>query len=260
LFSTATGELTDVSCALPLDDRKRIDQLTIDLFSEIPYADKAARRAASLRVNWMSDELQASFVARETNALRAEYAGRSECCFDPPPESTFRCPRCRNGSMRLNPVQVIARCKAECGHEYRWLDSEDRGCPNCGYRPHAFRTESEERFAGRRRTVCYCPCSTSTDCVSHQDGFCPKCGSLPDSYVVDDACFCGMHHELMLPYFAPGNFLFIESESRWVADRFPNAKHWGDAPDVSHSAPSSYCASCESDHRHWRQLHVSSNG
>jgi hypothetical protein len=73
---------------------------------------------------------------------------------------------------------------------------------------------------------------------------------LPDRYRAEGHSFCGIHHELLRPYRAPANYLFIETASRWVDDRFPNAKLWGDA-ESDDAVASSYCAACELDHRRW---------
>jgi predicted nucleic-acid-binding Zn-ribbon protein len=206
------------------------------------------------------DEIHKSFIEREAITLRNQYALDDAVLFDPSLQSAFRCPDCGNDSLVLDQVHVTAICKADCGHEYEWLDSETAGCPRCGYRPHRFQTEHEPRFADRPRSICWCPCSSSTDAISHVDAYCPKCGELPDEYQVDGVVFCGIHYERLLPYELPANFLFIENESRWVARHFPNGKLWGDASVNADSREGSYCPSCESDHQRWLQSHVINDG
>jgi len=260
LFSTDTGTLTDVPVSLPTEDRNRIDQQQFALYHETPRDDKHARREASAKMKAFDDEIHKSFIKRETITLRNQYALDAEGVFDPPLQSTYCCPDCGNDSLVLDQVHVIAICKADCGYEYEWPDSETAGCPRCGYRPHRFQTEHEPRFADRPRTTCWCPCSSSTDTASHVDGYCPKCGELPDGYQVDGFEFCGIHDERLLPYELPANFLFIETESRWVAHQFPNAKLWGDASTNEENREGAYCPSCESDHQRWLRSHVKNDG
>jgi hypothetical protein len=134
------------------------------------------------------------------------------------------------------------------------------GCPKCGDRPHRFQTDHERPFVNHPRTTCWCPCSCSTDSTSHVDGYCPKCGRLPDEYQVDGVVFCGIHHERLRPYDLPADFLFAETESRRVAQQFPNAKLWGDASANEEIRPGSYCPACESDHQRWLESHPLFNG
>src|SRR5206468_5430499 len=138
--------------------------------------------------------------------------------------SMFPCPQCGRDTLRIDQAYVTAFCRSDCGREYQWHDSEQQGCPKCNHRPHRFAVDTDATFVGQCRTESFCPCSSSLDSVSHLDAYCPKCGHVPNSYQTDGHSFCGIHHEWLRPYQAPENFLFIETASRWVADRFPNAK------------------------------------
>ncbi len=260
VFSTDTSTLTDVRAALPKADLDRIDHLSFKIYRQTPSDDKERRREASAKMESLSRETHDQFIDRETRLLRDRFASTQNCVFDPAPDTVFPCPVCNNHSLILKKVHVVAFCNADCGHEYEWPDSETSGCPRCGYRPHRFQTEHEEQFANHPRTICWCPCSSSTDAISHVDGYCPKCGELPNEYQLHDVVFCGMHHERLLPYELPANFLFIETESRWVAHRFPNAKLWGDAAPGEEKHAGLYCPLCESDHQRWLQSHAVNDG
>ena len=183
--------------------------------------------------------------------FRHQYGTDDSSYFDPPLGTTFLCPQCKKQTLKLKLVSVIAYCRTCCEHLYDWPDSEMSGCPECGHRPHRFKTECETEFKDERRTICCCPCSSSTNCISHHDGYCPKCGELPSIYLVDGANYCGKHCERMIGYNCPANFLFIETDSRWAANNFPNAKLWGDAKSGSNGHATSYCVSCESDRQRW---------
>lgn len=235
LFSTRTGQLTDVSRSLPDPEVEQIQLSKVQ-----------------------AHKLHRPFIESVTRELVNQFASQSDCVFDPPPQSTFRCPQCGNDTLTLNHVHVIAICKADCGHEYQWPDSEEHRCPECDCRPHAFRTESEEQFASQPRTICSCRCSSATDCTSHVDGYCPKCGRLPSAYHADNKQFCGMHHEVMLPYNVPGNFIFMHPHA--PTEKFQNAKRWGDAIDTSDGLSGSYCLLCETDRKRWLERHCENDG
>jgi hypothetical protein len=256
LYCTTTGALTDVLCALPAEDRKRIDRLSLDAFVQIPRDDNDGRREASARIERQTRRIREEFFESRRRLFDQEYAVQRPYKFDPRPGTVLDCPSCRNKTLTVEQVAVEAHCKSDCGHRHQWPDSEAAGCPKCGHRPHRFRTEIEPRLAGLPRTTCSCRCSSSTDCVSHGDGFCPKCGELPVVYETGGEHFCGIHHEPMLPYRVPANFLFVETDSRWVAEQFPNAKLWGDAPGGTGCVPGLCCTACESDHQRWLERPV----
>ena len=235
VFNTTTGQLTDVSRSLPDSE---VDQIQLSKIA--------------------ADKLHRPFLESVTRELRIQFASQPDCVFEPPSESSFPCPQCGNDTLTLNHVQVIAICKPDCGHEFQWADSEQHGCPKCDHRPHGFRTETEEQFAGQPRVICSCRCSSATDCTSHADGFCPKCGRLPSAYRVGNKRFCGMHHEEMLPYNVPGNFIF--NLPRAPTDVFPKAKFWGDAPDEADSVSSFYCVKCEAEYQRWIESHSENDG
>lgn len=251
VFHPDDATLVDVLAALPDDLRKHIDQHQFNLYHQTPRDDKAARREASAQMQAFDDEIRTGFINEATDELQRRYGADASCIFDPSLDTSFLCPQCRESTLELKQTSVIAFCRTGCEHTYEWQDSEMSGCPRCGHRPHRFKMEYESEFSDECRTVCWCPCSSSTDCISHHDGYCPKCGDLPDTYDIDGASYCGRHHERLTNYDCPANFLFIETDSRWVAHRFPNAKLWGDADAGSDSLATSYCVSCESDHQHW---------
>lgn len=255
-YAIATGALTDVYRSLPDNDHKRIDQHSIDLFAAIPHTDLAGRREVSADCQRLLNDVHSTFITREFKLLSEQYASQNEVVFNPAVGDELQCPRCGRKKLSLVQVKVIASCKADCGQEYPWRDSEEIGCPKCGYRPHRFRTEIEDSFVGQPRTICSCPCSSTVDCTSHVDGYCPKCGRLPNTYRIGGKPFCGMHHQPMQQYHAPGNFLFIESESRCAASQFPNAKFWGDAPHADDGIALPYCPRCESDQQRWLRSQV----
>jgi len=258
LFSIGEGALSDVRAALPKSVRKRIDELQFDIYHQTPRDDKMARRHATARMREIEDAIRRTFIERQQATLRNRYESDGTCVFDPPPNSRFRCPDCGDDSLILDQVRVVAVCKADCAHEYDWPDSEEHGCPQCDYRPHAFRAESEARSEEHARTICFCPCSSTTDCTSHTDGYCPKCGALPDVYTVKEESFCGEHHEEMIPYNVPSNFVFrLPNAPR---GRVPNAKFWGDATDESDSVAGSYCVLCENEYRSWLESQNDDDG
>ena len=197
-----------------------------------------------------ASEIHSPFLDSITRDLLAEYANKDDELFAPAIGDTFRCPNCSNNTLRIVAVLVTAFCNTDCGHEYQWHDSEEPGCPRCNHRPHRFRIEAEDEFTRNDRTFSHCPCSSSMDSASHADAYCPKCGELPVRYHVNNQSYCGIHHTPMAPYSAPSNFLFIEAAARWVSDRFPNAKLWGNS-EADDSLPSTYCPTCESDHQVW---------
>ncbi len=256
VFNTAAGTLSDVLAALPQEDRERIDLRNFDIYMQTPRDDMPRRREMSLAMQAFDDEVSSNFITRETIALRNHYSADETCIFDPPLAATFFCPQCGGETLSLKQVSVIAFCKTGCAHEYQWLDSETAGCPKCGHRPHRFQMEHEFEYSSFPRTICGCACSSSTDCLSHIDGYCPKCGNLPADYEVGGVHFCGRHHEPFVDYRCPSNFLFIEADSRWAAARFPNAKLWGDARSGDESMPGSYCVTCESDRLRWLESHA----
>src|SRR5205814_1328437 len=90
-------------------------------------------------------------------------------------EAQLFCPRCHERHLRLAQVGVWANCRTDCSHRYRWVDSEEQGCPRCGHRPHSFEIEEEPAVLGSSGCVCSCGCSSYTVCRSHEDVFCPKC-------------------------------------------------------------------------------------
>jgi rubredoxin len=227
VLDTSTGQLTDRSLSLPKDQ--------VDLI-----------QLSKVR----ADALHRPFVESATQELLSHYAGQPQYAFNPDISSTFKCPNCHLSKLRLDQVFVKAFCRSDCDHAYQWFDSEQHGCPKCDYRPHRFEADTDAMFAGHSRTESCCPCSSSMNSASPIDAYCPKCGQLPTSYQMNGLSFCGNHHERLVPYQAPGNFLFIETPSRWVADRFPNAKLWGDA-DSDDSIASTYCPACELDHQRW---------
>jgi hypothetical protein len=256
VFSLTTGKLDDVLAELPADGRQGIHREQFEIYDRTPRDDKAARREALAKMQALDDEIHSKFIERTTIALHSKWQSDDTVIFDPPPSTAFACPRCRKDTLVLKQVSVIAYCKTGCEYKYEWCDSEVGGCPKCGYRPHRFQTEHEDEFAAHPRTTCWCPCSSSTDSISHVDGYCPKCGNLPDAYDVAGGHFCGKHQELMRTYKHSGNFLVIETDSRWVEDQFPNAKLWGDAGVSVDSIDSFYCASCESDRQRWLESHA----
>lgn len=195
-------------------------------------------------------ELHCAFIESATQDLASEYADHSRFTFNPAIGRTFRCFNCRRETLRIEQEQVTAFCKSDCGHEYQWHDSEQAGCPKCRSRPHRFRADTDAIFVGKDRTESSCPCGSSMNSASHVDAFCPKCGELPHHYETKGLSFCGMHHEGLRPYHIPGNFLFIEISSARVANRFPNAKLWGNA-DTEDSVEGSYCPTCELEHQRW---------
>lgn len=227
VLDTSTGELMDPSRSLP---REQVDLIQL----------------SKVR----SEELHQPFLESATRELLMQYIDRPHATFNPGIGSTFRCPKCEQGTLRIDRVQVSAFCKSDCGHEYLWHDSEQHGCPKCNHRPHRFAVDTDATFAGQSRTESFCPCSSSMDSSSHIDAYCPKCGQLPNSYQTNGHPFCGLHHDRLRPYEMPSNFWFIETAPSWVADRFPNAKLWGDA-DADESVASSYCPACEEDHQSW---------
>ena len=251
VFRFDDASLFDVRTALPGDQRNRLDKHQIDLYHQTPRDDKEARREASAQMRAFDDRVRNEFINRAKKELGNQYKSDDSRHFDPPVETSFSCPQCKKHTLTLRLASVIAFCKTGCEQVYDWVDSEMSGCPECSRRPHRFKTECETEFSGKQRTICCCPCSSSTDCISPHDGYCPKCGNLPDTYFVDNVNHCGKHHERLIEYNCPANFLFIETDSRWAAHQFPNAKHWGDAKLDSNGHPNSYCVSCESDHQSW---------
>lgn len=228
VLDTSTGQLTDHSRPLPKD------LVTLIQLSKVCAA-----------------ELHQPFIESATRELLSQYADQPHSVFNPNIGSRFACPKCRHETVRVDQVHVTAFCKSDCRHEYQWHDSEQHGCPKCNHRPHRFETDTDATFAGQSRTESFCRCSSSMDSASPTDAYCPKCGRLPVSYQTNGHSYCGIHHERLRPYQVPGNFLFIETSSRWwVADRFPNAKLWGDA-DSDDAAAASYCPACELDHQRW---------
>lgn len=227
LLNTRTGELTDVLRSLPGEQVDRIQ------LGKVP-----------------ADELHCPYLESVTRELLTQFADQSDAVFNPDIDSTCLCPTCGHNSLRVQQVYVTAICTSDCRHEYQWLDSEQRGCPRCGTRPHRFQVDLESRFSDQARTTSSCRCRSGLDSASHLDAYCPKCGKLPTRYVTGGRAYCGAHHTPLQPYRCPGNYLFIESSSRRAADQFPNAKLWGDAESADHE-PSSYCPTCESEHRRW---------
>lgn len=227
VLDICAGRLTDLSRSLPKD------QVNLIQLSKV-----------------RADELHRPFIESATHELLNQYSDRPHFAFNPDNGNTFPCPECRQDTLRIDQVFVTASCRSDCGHEYQWHDSEQHGCPKCNHRPHRFAVDTEVTFAGESRTESFCPCSSSMHSASHIDAYCPKCGQLPNTYQTNDHSFCGIHHERLRPYAAPANILFINTSARWVADRFPNAKLWGDA-DADDSVASSYCPACEKDHQCW---------
>ncbi|WP_425395585.1 hypothetical protein [Aeoliella sp.] len=231
LFERRTGQMHDIARALP-DEQVVLIQL--------------GKVAAA--------ELHKPFLKSVVRELDEQYAGNDEYLLKPGPVDRLPCPQCSRSSLKIVQVRVVANCKADCGHEYRWLDSESRGCPRCNHRPHAFSADLEPAFADQGRVISSCPCSSNLESAAHTDAYCPKCGELPEKYRVDGREFCGMHHVALQPYDAPSNFLFIHTAASHAADQFPNAKHWGDATGEAHA--SMYCPNCESDHQTWLESHA----
>ena len=227
ILDISVGQLTDCSLKLPEDQ--------IDL---IQFGKASA------------SELHPAFIEPATQELIGQYAIQSRFVFDAKIGSTFVCPNCCQSTLRMGQVHVKAFCTTDCGNEFPWPDSELQGCPKCNHRPHRFEVDTDAVFASPARTLSYCPCSSSMGSGSPVATYCPKCGQLPVSYETNGHSFCGIHHERLLPYQAPGNLLFMEASARWVAHRFPNAKLWGDA-DSDDSIATSYCPECEQDHQHW---------
>lgn len=227
VLDTSTAQLTD-----------RSRSLADDLVSLIQRSKARA------------DELHRVFVKPATQDLASEYADQPRFTFNPEVGSTFRCCNCGREALRIEQEKVTAFCRTDCGLEYQWHDSEQLGCPKCKSRPHRFLADTDANFDGQDRTESCCGCSASMDSASHVDAFCPKCGQLPNHYETKGLSFCGLHHERLHPYHIPGNFLFIEIASVRVANRFPNAKLWGDA-NTEDSLEGSYCPTCELEHQRW---------
>lgn len=227
VLNSEDGVLTDVSRSLPGDQVSQIQ------LSKVPAAD-----------------LHVPFIESVICELIDQFASRPESAFNPEIGASFRCPQCEQEKLSLAQVDVIADCKSGCGHEYRWDDSEQQGCPKCEHRPHRFQVDFEPRLKSLPRTTSFCPCSSTLESAIHSDAFCPKCGGLPDAYLVNEASYCGMHHTRLQTYRLPRNWLFILTSSRWVGDRFPNAKLWGDALD-NDAIDGLFCEQCEETHQLW---------
>ena len=243
--------LADVSATLRDDEQEHIRNYEIDLYHRTPRDDRAARREASTRMSAFAAQVRTDFLTNAIVELQREYESDVFAHFNPPVGSAFLCPHCNRQTLVLKQASIIACCKTGCDHTYDWSDSALSGCPKCNHRPHRFRVEVEAEFSDENRTTCWCRCSSSVDCISHLDGYCPKCGELPQSYDADGFTYCGIHHERLVGYKCPAEFLFMETASRWVAHRFPNAKLWGDAEPSSDGLATSYCISCEIDHQCW---------
>lgn len=123
VLARQTGQLHDVCRSLPDD---QVDQIQL------------SKVQASVH--------HGPFVETVTRELIEQYASRDEEVFDPGISERFLCPECSRSTLRIIPVRVTALCKTDCGHEYQWHDSEERGCPLCSYRPHRFRVDSEPEF------------------------------------------------------------------------------------------------------------------
>lgn len=227
IFSVASGELTDVTVSLHENDVRRI---------QLSKAD--------------AEEIHVPFIEAAKQRLVSQFANRFDVMFNPKNAATSPCPQCRYDKLIIVAVPVSAKCKADCGYEYSWHDSQEQGCPRCSHRPHRFRVDLEPQLSRQTRITTHCPCSSSMESVSHLDAYCPKCGELPVSYQIVERWFCGVHHTELQPYQMPGNFLFAEPAARWSSHEFPNAKLWGDS-ETNDSIASSYCVECENDHQRW---------
>lgn len=186
LFSRKQGVLSDITITLPSKESKQIVDQEWELYRNTPRDDQQARRIATAKMRAIRNDVYQTFIDTQMRILENEYHTDQDSCFNPPLKTAFHCPHCSNNTLILDQVKVIAFCKTDCVHQYQWPDSEEQGCPKCGYRPHKFLTESEPQYSNQARTICNCPCSSSLDCHSHLDGYCPKCGSLPDSYSTDN--------------------------------------------------------------------------
>lgn len=257
VYSTSNGALTDIHVSLPEAKRELIKQHDFELHLKTPRDDKQARRQAGMVMGAFHRKVHDDYLDQETCILQSRFASENDCVFNPAIGTQLSCPACKRASLAITQVQVTAFCSADCGNVYQWLNSEASGCPRCGSSPHRFQTDCDIRFANHERTICHCSCFTSTEAASHIDGFCPKCGQLPEHYQHGGKDYCGLHHAPMLPFAFPCNIFLREPAARWVAHRFPNAKIWGDAKTGEESVPGMYCQLCESDHQLW--LHTEDN-
>lgn len=242
-YDVRTGQLAEEYFQLPEDERRR-------LWTTCTSEEIAAR----------CREVE----AESTDRLRRRYEASAsvglvlfinEHDFS---DAQLLCPRCHQNNLRLRQVVVWANCRTDCGHRYRCADSEERGCPICGHRPHSFEIEEEPAAHGSSGCVCWCGCSSHTVCRSHEDGICPKCGNLPSGYEREGIPYCGLHHRRLIPYRMPANFLFIEPVCRGETHRFPHAKIWGESSEGKESVQGGYCESCESARREWMKTHQTS--
>lgn len=223
IFHRLTGDLQDICRALP---ETQVDQIQLSKIS--------------------AHKLHEPFITNAIQELIQQYEQLKDHVFNPAIDELFDCPRCNKLTLRILQVHVTAFCKDECGYEYQWKDSEERGCPRCNYRPHHFRSDEEQIFDQAPRTMSACRCSSYMDSALHQDAYCPKCGELPVSYRYNDLSICGKHHLTMQPYKMPGNFLFTQPFDIWGKYDTPNAKHWGDS-NADDAITSSFCTACEEE-------------
>lgn len=252
VYATQRGQLTDEECVLPDSAHKRINSLTMELYTRDVRKNPVARAAASQKISELTTDVYAQFIRSEHERLKKAYAGSSLLCLltDELVQVEADCPKCNTASLELRQVVAMAYCKPDCGHEYTWLDSEEKGCPQCEYRPHGFATEVEPRYADQPRIQTACPCSsTMISGASLDDAFCPKCGALPTSYVENEKTYCWKHREQQHPYRLPGWIFF--SPIPEYARLFENAKIYGDAEPEEDSLPASYCESCQRELQAW---------
>ena len=201
VYCQTTGCLTDAARSFPANECKEFDRMSCEVLVRIPH-DRNEQRNALAQIEARCMRQHELFIASATRALQVEYANRPDHVFDPPCDARLNCPQCRNETLCIERVVAMAHCK--CGLEYEWPDSEAAGCPQCGHRPHRFRTEHEPADLPRtpERSPA-CRCSSSLDSISHVDAFCPKCGELPETYNLGDKSYCGVHHEPLHAYRVP---------------------------------------------------------
>lgn len=253
VFSSAKSQLSDIQLTLPEEDRERIDHFSHQAYMNLPDRSAESKRVMHEECKAFTQSVHDAFVNAMLEEVQESQVDAEESVFDPPPGEVFTCPGCKKRSLVLGQVEVLAYCQKECGHEYRWDDSEVKGCPQCNYRPHRFKIMSHQTEKSGVPTLGACECSSMTESESYVDGFCPKCGALPYAYSTGPRHFCGMHHERMLPYRVPSNLFFVEPSARWVERLFPNAKFWGDAAPEEDSFSGRFCPSCEAHHQRWLQ-------
>ncbi|PQO29207.1 hypothetical protein C5Y96_15785 [Blastopirellula marina] len=256
VFSSTKSQLSDIELSLPEEDRDRLSQFDHQAYLDLP--DRSIESKQKMREDCEEHRrsVHEAFVNSQLEEFREAYANSDESTFNPLCGDALMCPVCRKRSLILRQVEVLAFCHPDCGHEYRWEDSEEKGCPRCDYRPHRFKIVTSGKKSKTASTKGYCDCASTCELDSHVDGFCPKCGKLPVSYEVDGVSRCGMHHETMLPYRMPTNIFFVEPLARWVQGQFPNAKIYGDAAAQEESIQGRFCPSCEADHQRWLRANV----